>query len=224
MHLDQVYLDAATGQILSRFEAAPVMAVQRFMVGAHRLHFDHWLLRWLYFLGGLAGCTMIATGFLFWLESRRASHAKRGLSGVRVVEALTVFSVPGIIMATLAFFIANRLLPAGAGAGSYDRATLEMWAFYGVWLGTLAHAALRGRAAWRDQALAISAMAALAVLLNWLTTGHHIGTTYKGGLWTVFGMDVLLLASSALAWHAASKLRVRPAAQRATVFDKAHHA
>ena len=206
MHLDQIYLDAATGQVLSRFEAAPVMAVQRFMVGAHRLHFDHWLLRWLYFLGGLAGCIMIATGFLYWVQSRRISHAKTGLAGVRVVEALAVFSVPGIVLATLAFFVANRLLPAGASVGSYGRATLEMWAFYGAWLCALLHAGLRRQLVWQEQALAISALAMLAVLLNWVTTHQHLGATLSQGLWAVAGMDLLLLATAGLAWRVATRL------------------
>ena len=206
MNLDQIYLDAATGKVLKRFEAAPVMTVQRFMAGAHRLHFDHWLLRWLYFLGGLSGCVLVATGFLYWLESRRASHAKNGLPGVRLVEALTVFSVPGIVIATLAFFIANRLLPVDATVGNYGRATLEMWAFYGVWVCTLAHAGLRGRSAWREQAWAIVPLGLLAVLLNAATTQHHLVASIGQGLWAVAGMDLLLLAASALAWVAARKL------------------
>ncbi len=217
MNLDQIYLDAATGKVLKRFEAAPVVTVQRFIAGAHRLHFDHWLLRWLYFWGGMAGCVMIATGFLFWLESRRASHAKHGLAGVRVVEALTVFSVPGIVIATLSFFVANRLLPATAnlnvGGVGYGRATLEMCAFFGVWLATLAHAALRRRAAWREQALCICILAVLAVMLNWVTTGQHIGITMGQGLWAVAGMDLMLLTTAALAWYASVKLltlRIQP--------------
>lgn len=207
MNLDQIYLDAATGNVLKRFEAAPVVTVQRFIAGAHRLHFDHWTLRWLYFLGGLSGCIMIATGFLFWLESRRASHVKNNLSGVRVVEALTVFSVSGTILATLAFFIVNRLLPADVNLQGYGRAALEMGGFYGVWLGALGHAALRQRAAWRDQAWAIAALAVLAVLLNWATTGQHLGITLSLGLWAVAGMDLLLLAAGALAWRVAVKLQ-----------------
>ena len=206
MNLDQIYLDAATGKVLKRFEAAPVMTVQRFIAGAHRLLFDHWLLRWLYFLGGLSGCILVATGFLYWLESRRVSHAKNGLAGVRVVEALTVFSVPGIVIATLAFFIANRLLLAGASVGDYSRATLEMWAFYGVWLGTLTHAGLRGRVAWREQAWAVVALSLLAVLLNAVTTPHHLLASVSQGLWAVAGMDFVLLAASGLAWMAARKL------------------
>ncbi|MDP3796228.1 MAG: PepSY-associated TM helix domain-containing protein [Polaromonas sp.] len=206
MNLDQLYFDAATGTVLKRFEAAPVMTVQRFISGLHFIQFEHWLLRWLYFLAGLAGCVLIATGFLFWLESRRASHAKKGLAGVRLVEALTVFSVPGLIIATLVFFISNRLLPLDAGLMGYGRAALEMWAFYLTWLATLAHAALRARAAWHEQAWGLAALAMLAVALNWASTGQHLAHTLGQGLWAVAGMDLALLATAGLAALAARHL------------------
>lgn len=199
MNLDQLYLDAATGTVLKRFEAAPVMTVQRFVSGLHFIQFEHWLLRWLYFLAGLSGCVLIATGFLFWLESRRASHARKALAGVRLVEALTVFSVPGLIIATLVFFISNRLLPLDAGLMGHGRAALEMWAFYLAWLATLAHAALRVRAAWRDQAWGLAGLAMLAVALNWASTGQHLAHTLGQGLWAVAGMDLALLATAGLA-------------------------
>ena len=217
MNLDQIYLDAATGAVLKRFEAAPVMSTQRFISGLHRIQFEHWTLRWLYFLAGLSGCVLITTGNLFWLESRRASHAKKGLAGVRVVEALTVFSVSGIVIATLVFFVANRLLPDHASLGGFDRAALEVWAFYLAWLAALAHAALRARAAWREQAWAVGMLGLLAVTLNWATTGHHLAHTLGHGLWAVAGMDLLLLAMAALAAVTARHLTRRaPSAARAT--------
>ncbi|MDO8718908.1 MAG: PepSY-associated TM helix domain-containing protein [Pseudomonadota bacterium] len=199
VNLDQLYFDAVTGTVLSNFEAAPVMTVERFISGLHFIQFEHWTLRWLYFLAGLSGCVLIATGSLFWLEGRRASHAKKGLAGVRVVEALTVTSVPGIIVATMVFFAANRMLPANAALAGWDRSEIEVWAFYLAWLGTLGHAALRGRAAWREQAWAVAGLALLAVALNWATTGHHLAHTLDRGLWAVAGMDLLLLALAGLA-------------------------
>ncbi|MGH6627803.1 MAG: PepSY-associated TM helix domain-containing protein [Burkholderiaceae bacterium] len=230
MNLDQVYFDAASGAVLHRFEAQPVMTVQRFISGLHFIQFEHWALRWLYFLAGLSGCVMIATGHLFWLESRRASHENKGLAGVRVVEVLAVGSVTGIIMATLAFFVANRLLPLNARQAGLDRAELEMSVFYLVWLGSFAHAALRQRAAWREQAWAVAALALLAVALNWLTTGHHLPHALRHGLWAVAGMDALLLLGAALAAWSARRLGRRareqrvPASQGAQPAQAAHHA
>jgi len=224
MNLDQVYFDAASGTVLHRFEARPLMTVQRFISGLHFIQFEHWALRWLYFVAGLSGCVMIATGHLFWLASRRASHAKKGLAGVRVVEALTIGSVPGIIVATLAFFVANRLLPLNARHAGLDRAGLEMSVFYLVWLGSFVHAALRQRAAWREQAWAVAALALLAVALNWLTTGHHLPHALRHGLWGVAGMDALLLLGAALAAWSARRLSRRARGQHAPAGQDTHPA
>lgn len=217
MNLDQVFFDAQTGAVLHRFEAAPVMSAQRFIAGMHFIQFDHWGIRWLYFFAGLSGCVTIASGFVFWLEARRSSHAKKGLAGVRVVEALTVGSVSGIVIATLAYLVVNRLLPLGVQFAGWPRDELEVWVFYLVWLATFAHAAWRraeggqpARRAWREQCWAIAALGPLAVLLNALTTGDHFGATLARGDWQVFGVDAGLLVGSALAGWVASRLARAP--------------
>ncbi|MPZ35681.1 MAG: PepSY domain-containing protein, partial [Rhodospirillales bacterium] len=69
---DVAYFDGPTGKLIShRAGTPPVMSSMRFIGGLHLIQFRHWSLRWLYFGLGLAGCVMIATGYLFWLESRR---------------------------------------------------------------------------------------------------------------------------------------------------------
>lgn len=209
MNLDQIFFDAASGRVLHRFAAGPVMSVQRFMSGLHFIRFDHWTLRWLYFLAGLSGCMMIATGFLFWLESRRARHASKGLSGVRVVEALAIGSITGIMLGTLAFFIANRCLPLQASYAGVTRDVLEVWAFYLMWITAFVHAWLRPGRAWREQAWLICGLASLAVLLNWLSTGDHLARTLASGQHAVAGMDLMLIAAAVLAGTVAIRLGQR---------------
>jgi uncharacterized iron-regulated membrane protein len=211
MNRDAIYFDASSGAVLGHFESKPIGAAQRFIAGIHFVQFDHWLLRWLYFAGGLAGCVMIATGFLFWLESRRAEHARRGWAGVRVVEALAMGSVTGIILATLAFFIANRVLPEAAALGGLGRAQLEVLVFYVVWLASFAHAAARRRAGWGEQALAIAAAALIAPLANWLGTGDHPLRAFARGVTVVAAMDLVLLSGAAVAALAARRLLARQA-------------
>lgn len=206
MNVDQIFFDAASGEVLHRFRAAPVMSVQRFISGIHFIQFDHWLLRWMYFLAGLAGCVLIATGFLFWLQARRARHASRGLAGVRVVEGLAVGSVTGIIAATLVLFAVNRLLPLDAAFAGQERAALEVWAFYLAWLAGFGHAWWRGRQAWREQAWAVCALATGCVLLNALTTGDNLFAALASCIWAVGGMDLLLLALAVLAAWSAGRL------------------
>jgi len=225
---DTLYYDLTSGNLLHAHVSQPVFTAHRFIYGLHIVHFDHWPLRWLYFVLGLSGCVMIATGYIYWLETRRKRHTKLGLPGVRLVEGLTVGSVTGIVIATLAFFVANQLLPLGASFAGYERAALEVWAFYLVWLASFAHAWLRPGRAWREQCWAIAVLALLAAVLNWITTGDHLLKTVLEGYWPVAGMDGLLLAGAGVAIYAARKLSqarlaadepVEPVGQRTEAID-----
>ena len=211
-HIGVIYFDGPTGAILHSTDIPrPIKMVERFIVGLHFIQFEHWPLRWIYFVLGLSGCVMIATGFIYWLETRRKRHAAQGLAGVRIVEGLTVGAVTGIVVATLAFFVANRLLPPGATFAGYDRAALEVWAFYLVWLASFAHAWARPRNAWREQCRVIAGLALLTPALNWLTTGDHLAKTLLDGYWPVAGMDLLLLAGAVIAAMTARRLHRRGA-------------
>ncbi|MCW5704519.1 MAG: PepSY domain-containing protein [Bradyrhizobium sp.] len=198
---DVAYFDASTGALLhQRAALQPILGAQRFIAGLHLIQFRHWSLRWIYFGLGLTGCVLIATGYFFWLESRKKRHERLGRRGVRLVEGLTVGSVSGIVIATLAFFVANRMLPLGTTVLGEDRAAVEIWIFYLVWLAAFAHAWLRPGRAWIEQCEAIAALAAAAVALNWITTGDHLARSFAHRhLWSVAGMDVLLLLCAVVA-------------------------
>ncbi|MEG3059972.1 MAG: PepSY-associated TM helix domain-containing protein [Comamonas sp.] len=204
MNLDQLYFDAATGQFLHQFQAAPAMAVQRFFSGLHFIQFEHPLLRGLYFALGLSGCVLIATGQVFWLAARRKAAAPD--ARWRLVEALAVASTTGLIAATLGFLCANRLLPQHAQWGATDRPGLELLAFFVLWSLALAHGLGRAMQAWREQAWAIAALAASALLLNAVTTDAYTRVTTP---WAVWGVDAALLALAATAIYAARRLKAR---------------
>jgi uncharacterized iron-regulated membrane protein len=201
------YYDGVTGALL-RQSAAPltVTRVRQFVTGLHVALFDHWTLRWMYFLGGLAGCVLIATGFLFWIESRRTTHLKDGLIGVIIVEAVSIGSVTGVLLGTLAFFLANRLLPVTVQIDGVARPALEVWAFFLVWAAAFVHAGFRGGAAWREQAWTVAIASVLVPITNWLTTGDHPVRAIGRGQWAVVGMDAMLLISAAIAALAAWRL------------------
>ncbi len=214
---DGIHFKASSGELIR--EDPPATAVARmaeFLTGLHLQHFRHWLLRWLYVFGGLAGAVCIATGFIFFVEKRKRQHAQQGSQGARVVDALAVAAVTGMVLATLGILVANRLLPEDmVGRGDWQR-----YAFWGSWVLALLHAAWRsapvaqGRAnpAWREQSIAIAAMAVAAVLLNWATTGDHLLRTVSAGYWPVAGVDLSLLAGATMAALAARRLRRHAAA------------
>jgi hypothetical protein len=183
--------------------ATAVGRISEFLTGLHLQHFRHWLLRWLYVLGGLAGATCIATGFIFFVEKRKRQHARTGSQGARVVDAMAVATVTGMILAALGILVANRLLPeAMPGRDEWER-----YAFWGTWALALGHAGWRGapvaqglaNPAWREQCWAIAVMAVAAMLLNWLTTGDHLVKTLSTLYWPVAGIDLSLLVVALVA-------------------------
>jgi uncharacterized iron-regulated membrane protein len=212
-----IHFEATTGRVI--YEEPPpsaVSAVAEFLTGLHLQHFKHWLLRWLYVFGGLSGCVCIATGLVFFVGKRKHRHAADGVGGARWMDALAVATVTGTVLATLGILIANRCLPVElAQRDSWERAS-----FWACWALALAHAAVRTapvqRAklapAWREQCCAISGLSVTAVILNWITTGDHLGRTLSRGYWPVAGFDLALLGTAAIALLAARRLRLRDSA------------
>jgi len=213
-----IHFKASTGEVLREDPpSSAVDSVNEFLTGLHLQHFRHWLLRWLYVLGGLAGCVCIATGFLFFVEKRKRQHAKQGSQGARVVDALAVTTVTGMVVAALGILIANRLLPESMATGWPQRQAMERYIFWGVWALAMVHAFWRsapvaqGRLnpAWREQCLAIAGLAIVAVMLNWVTTGDHLLRTLSASYWPVAGVDLFMLAGAGVALSAARKLKQR---------------
>jgi uncharacterized iron-regulated membrane protein len=141
----------------------------------HRLHFAGSVIRWIYFLAGMSGTAMMATGaVLFMVKRRQKSLNEFGAATqrvYRVIDVLNVATIAGLSLACIGFLWSNRLLPLEL-AERHDR---EVMAFFGVWLAALLHAALRPAAqAWREQLWAGAALCVLLPLLNLFTTGQHV--------------------------------------------------
>ncbi|HEY0917037.1 MAG TPA: PepSY-associated TM helix domain-containing protein [Solimonas sp.] len=213
-----IHFRASTGEvILEDPQPSTVAGIDDWLTGLHLQHFRHWLLRWFYVLGGLAGCVCIATGFIFFVEKRKRQHARSGSAGVRVVDALAVAAVTGMLVATVTMLVANRLLPPELPA----RGDWEERIFWLAWLLALLHAGWRSapmaRAqrspAWREQCLALAVLCVAAPLLNWITTGDHLFKTLSKGYWPVAGLDLVLLLSAGIAVLVARRLRHGEAAE-----------
>lgn len=211
-----VYFEASTGRLIHEEPSpGPIAGVYEFLIGLHLQHFEHWLLRWLYVFGGLSGCTCIATGLVFFVGKRKQRHAIEGIQGARIVDALAVTVITGMVIATLTILVANRALPLDLP----DRGLWEQRAFWLGWLFSFAHAGLRSEPvlraglapAWREQCYAIVGLALTAVALNWATTGDHLGRTLARGYWPVAGVDLALLAAAAIAFLSARRLGLREA-------------
>jgi uncharacterized iron-regulated membrane protein len=137
----QVAFDGTTGEVLEVRAGGLRPAAKTFatMVGLHEAHFASPSLRILFFLSGLAGSSMVATGLLLWAVARLPKAGAAGGFGLRLVQSLNVATIAGLPTAIAGYFLANRLLPV-ALAG---RADWEVRAFLAVWLLVAAAAWLR---------------------------------------------------------------------------------
>lgn len=204
---ETLVFDGVSGELLETLPAirsAP-KAVNDVFLGLHEGLFAGPVLRWLYFLSGLLGTAMIATGLVLWTVKRRQRAQKQAGAdhrGLVLVERLNVGTVVGLPIAIAAYFWANRLIPVAFEA----RAAWEAHTMFIAWGLLLLHATLRPTArAWIEQGWLAAAAFALLPVLNALTTDRHLGASLSQGDWVMAGFDLTMLAFglafAALAWR-----------------------
>lgn len=191
--------DGVSGKLLSTAGEAPAPAAQTrgVLYGLHIGRFADPLVRALFFLSGLSGCAMVATGLLLWAVKERQKYAKAVAQGgragwaSRLVDGLNIGAIAGVPIAIATYFWANRLLPVGM-AGRPD---MEIQSFFVAWgMATVAGLAWPARRMWQVQ-LGIGGLLFAGIpLLNALTTATHLGVTLPQGLWRVAGFDLVCLA------------------------------
>ncbi|MES2584692.1 MAG: PepSY-associated TM helix domain-containing protein [Pseudomonadota bacterium] len=184
--------------------AGPAVQTRGVLYGLHTAHFGNPLLRGLFFLSGLAGCVMVATGLVMWAVKERQKYAKvlahggRTGWGLRLVEGLNLGAIAGVPLAMAVYFWANRLLPLGIA----ERSQAEITAFFAaLGLAMVLGLARPTRRMWQLVLALGGALFAAVPLLNAATTATHLGVSLTTGLWVVAGFDLvcLLLGAALLA-------------------------
>lgn len=208
-----VIFDGITGETLDiqmsgDHRGGGAQAVQRVMGTLHFARFGGDTIKWLYFISGLAGAIMMATGSILFMVKRRqkalnefGSHTRRVY---RLIETLNVAVIAGLCIACIAYLWSNRLIPVGIE----DRSHWEITTFFTVWLMALLHASIRPVAsAWVEQ-LSLAALLCLALpLLNWLTTGQQVLTYGLQGDWERVGVELTVIGLGLLLATMAQKAR-----------------
>jgi hypothetical protein len=195
------------------------------MIGMHAARFAPTAMRWLFFLSGVAGTLMVATGLVLWTVKRREQlpDPARPHLGFRIVERLNIGFVAGLPVAMLAFLWGNRLLPSALE----QRSKAEISVFFAAWALCLVHATLRlPRRAWVEQLACAGVLAILLPVFNVAVWHGGMFTAFATGDLAKGGMDAgLLLIGAGLLWaarrvdrHVPVPRRVRaPRASAATV-------
>ena len=195
------------------------------MIGMHAARFAPTAMRWLFFLSGVAGTLMVATGLVLWTVKRREQlpDPARPHQGLPLVERQNIGFVAGLPVAMLAFLWGNRLLPTALE----QRSKAEVSVFFAAWALSLLHATLRlPRRAWVEQLACAGVLAILLPVFNVAVWHGGMFTAFATGDLAKGGMDAgLLLIGAGLLWaarrvnrHVPVPRRVRaPRASAATV-------
>jgi uncharacterized iron-regulated membrane protein len=202
---DRASFDGVTGELLgTHTKWNSYVYTVRTLAGLHVAKFGGYTVAWLYFLAGLLGCVMIATGLIFFTVKRRSCYAKSSQAvqyAYRAVEALNTTAVTGIMIACAAYLWANRLLPISMKG----RSDAEITVFFGAWLLMLAHALWRSPLqAWLEQMSIAAGLCIGLPVINAMTTHVGLLPAMARDDWMTVGVDLtaILLGSllAAIAW------------------------
>ena len=209
--------DGATGTLRTeRGAASAAILTQQVMIGLHAGRFAGPVLRWLYFLSGVAGTVMVGTGLVLWTVKRRQKlpDPARPPFGFRLVERLNIGTIAGLPAGVAAYFLANRLLPldlVGRDAWEAD-AMFVTWGL--VFLVCLFPATRR---AWPLGLGIAAALFAAVPVVNALTTGRHLPGSLVAGDPVFAAFDLAMLVTAAVLGFAAVRAgRHRPVAKPVT--------
>lgn len=207
----ELVFDGVSGELLNDNAAATSAprTVRDTFLGLHEGLFANTALRWLYFLSGLLGTAMIATGMILWTVKRRPAQLKKANGpdfGHRLVESLNLGTIVGLPIAIAAYFWANRLLPVDFAA----RSEWEVHVMFLVWLATLLYPLSRNiMRGWVDLLWMAAAAYGLLPIINAITTDRHLANSLTQGDWLFAGVDLTFLATGMLFAVAAVKLQQR---------------
>ncbi len=181
--------NAVSGQVMAQTPDMPADAVfSQSVLALHEGRFANYGLRWLYFISGLLGAAMVATGLLLWAKKRRSSLRGQAVPRhLAFIERTNLGIIVGLPLGVMTYFWANRILPVAMEG----RAEWELHCLFLAWALSFAHAGARElRRAWREQVALLAAMCLLLPILNAITTDVHLGNTLVQGDWVRAGFDL----------------------------------
>ena len=189
---DQVMVNAITGEVIQQTprEYTAAGMIHNGFYSLHEGQFAGPLARWIYFLTGLIGTAMIASGLILWTTKRKPKQLKKPNGpdfGYRLVEQLNIGTIVGLPIAIAMYFYANRILPVGM----VGRVDWEANVMFISWALFLIYPAFRpATKAWREQ-LQLAALVYMALpLVNALTTDKHLVNSLQQQDWGLAAFDL----------------------------------
>jgi uncharacterized iron-regulated membrane protein len=205
--------DGVTGRIRDAGGArGAAQSTEAVMIGLHAGRYADTVLRWLYFLSGVGGTVMVATGLILWTVKRRTKLAdpQRPHIGFRIVERLNIGVIIGFPIGLAGYFLANRLLSLGLAG----RADWEIDCLFLVWGGAFLLALLRpARRAWIELSGLCAILLASVPLVSAVTTGRSLPGSLIAGDWLFVSFELVVLLFAAGFAFASWTLAKAPAGQ-----------
>lgn len=204
---DRLVFETYTGKPLKSYDDETVPAqIRRILYGLHQANFAPIGMRWLLFGLGILGCALIATGNIIWVTHRKKS-AKQNPFTLALVEKGNVAAVAGLILASVSFFIANKLI----GHDVAGRAQLEVNTFFTVWAISTVHAFWRAKAtiAWKEQFALASGLCFVTVAVELLLFRDRVANSIEYSDSVYLSFIPAFFASGIILYWAAKKIGLR---------------
>lgn len=208
--IQRIY-QGASGEFLrqSPSDMSAAQTTQDVLISLHTARFSSPLLRALFFISGLLGCAMIASGTVMWAAKLRQKQQKvkptsdKATWGLTLVEGLNFTFILGLPIATLCFFYANRLLPISM----VNRSDWEVHCFF-ISLLCVALMAVKGRskAYWRAGLRLASLLAIGLPIVSALTLPTNLLTHWQQGYGALVGFELMLILVGAVMWFTATRM------------------
>jgi len=182
------------------------------MIGLHAARYADYTMRWLYFLCGVGGCLMVASGLVLWTVKRREKlpDPARPHLGFRLVAWLNMAVIGGFPLGIATMLWANRLLPTGMSG----RAQWEIDCLFLAWGVSLVLAVvLPAKRAWTLLLGLTGAMLVTIPVYNILATQRGLTASLGDGDFVLAGVDLTLLVFGAAFLVVARRVSIYTAAK-----------
>ncbi len=179
-----------------------ILATQASLMSLHFAWFANSATRFAFFVFGILGTLIIATGLVLWSKKRESKYENKNHIGYRIVEVLNIGTIVGMFIAFCAYLSANRFLPVDME----NRAVWEINIFFIAWLTAYIWASLRGKKAWMEQALFCSVFFIALIFINLFTTNITLSQYLHGNAFFIY-FDAFFLVCAGLFYFVYKKAK-----------------
>ncbi|MEM9397492.1 MAG: PepSY-associated TM helix domain-containing protein [Pseudomonadota bacterium] len=192
-----VTINAASGEVISRFDPREASAGATFYRGLTTLHFvdfGGYFVKWTFFLLSMLGAFLFYSGNLLFVESRRKRRQEqqpgKAVTMAKLNTGVCIGSIAGIAMALLAtrFFAALD-----------NRSDVTEVAYYAVFFLSLAWAIYRPVALGTRDLLNVAALLCCAIpVIDATLIEMPLWRSFVHGHWSIFMVDLIALMFAGL--------------------------